>query len=417
MPRTDGRSWLIAVALLCACGEDAGRERHQAPSEGVLPSGGKAGGGEDAPDPEPVPGTSDGGSAGDNAGEGGAADAGRTGDVPDLTVGTELSLRVEGDAPTYVTLASAAVVEVAAGEGATSTAWDLVFEGWEIFTNGGASGSGKGAAFGPLPFTYFLAAEEPADVPFLIEDKAAGALRDWYFYDGQWHALYSRFHVYGVKSGQRLFKLQLLGYYGDVQGAPISALYHLRYAEVTPDSNGETIDIQKLDATAGGLGGDDQAASGCLTLATGEQRQLTPTQAAASSFWDLRFRRDSISVNGGLGGPGSVTAVDLDASATEGETLDSIKGLTAENQASRFAAVDYAALTASELDYRGDRIVSAFTDAWFDPSVQPHRLAEDDTWLVVGADGDSRYLIGFTGVEDASTEAAGTVVLRILRVR
>jgi len=185
---------------------------------------------------------------------------------------------------------------------------------------------------------------------------------------------------------------------------------------VTPDANGSVV-VGNLDATAGGLGGDADAPSICLTLGTGEQQALTPKAALASSSWDLCFRRDAVSVNGGLGGPGEVTAVDLDATETEGETLDAVKLLTPDGEAASFDALDYATLTARELEYHGDRIVSAFTDAWVDRSGEPPTLPQDSTWLVAGADGKSRYLLGFTGLERSTAEAAGTVVMRIQQVR
>lgn len=413
----------LGASVSCwSCGDDEPSTRRAAPNEGVLPSAGKPATDNDdepVPDDEPAPGAGGAGGSADTDGSGGDAETDAGGKpAEDFGVGTELRFTVSADAPTFVNLAAAGVVDVSSDERGASNDWDLVFEGWEIFTNGGASGGGKGAAFGPLPFTYFAAAKNPTDVPFLIEDKAAGAFRDWYFYDGQWHSLYSRYHVYGVKTGERLFKLQLLGYYGDVQGAPISALYHLRYAEVTESGTGDTVELEKLDATAGGLsGGTDEAPSGCLNLASGEKQQLTPSEAAASKLWDLRFYRDSISINGGLGGPGDVTAVDLEADATESETLDTIKALSAENQAAKFEAADYASLTAPSLKYRGDRIVSAFSDAWADTSTGVPELAEDNTWLVLSADGTSRFLLAVTSINHSTTEAPGTVVLRILKVR
>lgn len=416
--------WLLlgtCLALPCwACGDEKPLPRRAAPNDAVLPTAGRAGQASVGDAGSGSTGSGPDGSAGAGAAEspGPGGEGASSGSSPeDFRVGVELRITVAADAATFVNLAAAKVVDIGEAELRQSTEWDLAFRGWDIFTNGGASGGGKGAAFGPLPFTYFLAAVEPADVPFLVEDQAAGAFRDWYFYDGQWHSLYSRFHAYGVRSGERLFKVQLLGYYGDVQGAPISALFRLRYAEVTPQGAGQIVEISKLDATAGGLGGDDQAGSGSLILGTGEQQQLTPSQAAESSLWDLRFRRDSVSVNGGLGGPGRVTAVDLDAAATESETLEEIKTRTPENQASDFAALDYDALTSPNHKYRGDRIVSALTEAWADLSIDPPQLVNDASWLVAGADGKSRFLVGFTGLKHSTTESPGTVVMRIVKVR
>jgi hypothetical protein len=420
--RTDLRFF---AALFCfasmGCGDDHVPATHRAPGERILPSGGtpsrpgsSSGGGSSGTS---EPSTPDGGAPSPSEASTGGAGSGAGGEpTDDLSIGKELRIDVEVDVPTLVQLSTASVIHVD-GDYQASADWDLAFQGWDLFTNGGASGVGKGGAFGPLPFTYFLAGTDPTDVPFLIEDKAAGAFRDWYVYDGKWHTLYSRFHAYGVRRGDRVFKVQLLGYYGEVQGAPISALFQLRYAEVTPGANGSIVVVKNLDATAGGLGGDANAPSTCLTLGTGEQQALTPKAALESSSWDLCFRRDSVSVNGGLGGPGGVTAVDLDAAETEGETLDAAKLLTPEGEAASFDAVDFKALTAPGLQYHGDRIVSAFTDAWVDRSEEPPTLPQDSTWLVVGTDAKSRYLLGFTGLKNSTAEAAGTVVMRIQQVR
>jgi hypothetical protein len=410
--------WLVCLGAGCS-DHVASSKRHPAPGEGAAPA-------TSAPDPvepaEPEPAAADPSepNTGDSENAGGApsmADSGAAGSSPSvISVGQELRIDVGIDGPAFVQLSTASEVAIDGGD-AASLDWDLVFRGGDLFTNGGASGAGQGAAFGPLPLSYFLAAEDPTDVPFLIEDKSAGAFRDWYAYDEQWHALYSRFHDYGVKSGEQLFKLQVLGYYGDFQGAPISALYQLRYAEVTPGAQGSLVEVMNLDATAGGLGGSDSEPGGCLSLATGQQQALTPSAALASTSWDLCFRRDAISVNGGLGGPGGVTAVDLDAAATEIEMLSELKTRSAAGSAAAFAALDAAALSSPELEYHGDRIVSAFTDGWLDTSQEPARLLTDASWLVVGADGASRFLLVFSRLEPGSSAEARSVVLRIQRVR
>jgi hypothetical protein len=405
-----GLFWCLVVT---GCGDDQTHPTHRAPGEGVTPLGGAPGHAGGSSGSSGVTSKPEGGEtspqSSTSSGAGGAPS-------DEFSMEKELLIDVAVNHPTLVQLSTASELPVT-GDYQAASDWDLAFQGWDIFTNGGVSGAGKGSAFGPLPFTHFLAAENPTDVPFLIEDKAAGAFRDWYAYDEKWHTLYSRFHAYGVRRGDRVFKVQLLGYYGEVQGAPISALYQLRYAEVTPSANGSRVVVKNLDATAGGLGGDANAPSACLTLGTGEQQSLTPKAALESPSWDLCFRRDSVSVNGGLGGPGGVTAVDLDAAETEGETLDAIKVLTPEAKEASFDAVSFATLTAPGLQYRGDRVVSAFTDAWVDSSPEPPTLSHDSTWLVIGADGKSRYLLGFMALESSTAEAAGAVVMRIQQVR
>ena len=180
---------------------------------------------------------------------------------------------------------------------------DLAFEGLEIATNSGVSGPGAASAFGPLDPVVFLDDVAP-DVPFLVTDRTGGAFVRWYFYEGApSHALLTRLHVFGVKDGERLFKVQILNYYGVRDNAPVAALYDVRYAELFPDgTSGATAEATAIDGTLGGGSGASDAAGECLDLGTGERAMLTPDQAHASSAWHLCFRRENVSVNGEEGG-------------------------------------------------------------------------------------------------------------------
>lgn len=293
------------------------------------------------------------------------------------------------------------------------TDWDLAFIGWDIRTNGGASGPGKGSAMGPFEPGVYLNDSWP-NVPFTFVDRIGGAFGDWYFYDSAGgNVLYSRYHVYAVRRGDDLWKVQILGYYGDIAGAPVSALYSLRYARLAPIA-GETVTVTQIDATASGAGGLDAAPSDCLDLASGKRLSLTPVEAAASSDWHLCFRRDSITVNGELGGPGNVGAVDLDAAAVESETLAEIKSRTAESELARFETVDAAAFAGLAL--RGDRIVSAFDGDWVDQSSSPP-VPTQSAWAVIGADGQSRWLMQFVGFDEPTADSPGIVKARMKRVQ
>jgi hypothetical protein len=289
--------------------------------------------------------------------------------------------------------------------------WDIAFEGWEIYTNSGPSGVGSGAAFGPLDELSFLFDTVP-EVPFLREDATGGAFLDWYAYDGSAHQLWSRYGIFGVERGELRYKVQLLGYYGEALGAPVSALYQLRYATISEDGVGATVEIANLDATAGYPDISDDAASGCLNLQSGEQLSLTPSQARASDAWDLCFRRDAISVNGEEGGPSNVAAVALGASNSA--TLDEIKQLTEEASLEAFEDVEFDDLSDPNLSYRGDHVVSAFEELWVE---NPGKGADagDAVWLVRGGDGGSHYLFTVTDVQ-GSVEAATRVTLQIKRL-
>ncbi|MCK6589035.1 MAG: HmuY family protein [Polyangiaceae bacterium] len=145
-----------------------------------------------------------------------------------------LEIDVPSTGRVFVELTTPAVVEVP-GDPLTSTAWDMAFEGYDVFTNSGVSGPGESGALGPYAPAIFDSGIDPG-APILTRDAIGGPFHLWYGYDytNPAHVLYSRFHVFGVKDGDRLWKVQVLSYYGEVEGAPVSALYRIRYAELMP---------------------------------------------------------------------------------------------------------------------------------------------------------------------------------------
>jgi hypothetical protein len=322
--------------------------------------------------------------------------------------GTTLEVTLGPEQRTFVELGTPALVELA-DQGRGSIAWDLAFQGRDVFTNGGISGPGNSSAFGPLSAPTFLSDTAP-ETPLMLKDRAGGALLDWYDYGGATHQLFSRYHVYALRDGERLFKLQILSYYGERLGAPVSALYHVRYAEVTADGLGEAHDVADIDATAGGSQDDDDQPSGCLELDSEEVALLTPKEAAASEAWQLCFRREAIAVNGGLSGPRGVVAVDLQGDATANETEAEIQKRTAASEAGLFEEQDFAALSDPALAYRADGVVTAFGQRWLEPGSEPLSLS-DTVWLVIGADGASKYLMRLSDL--AGDPATGEATLKL----
>ena len=370
-------SWSL-ILFLAACSDGAGD------------ANGADGTGSDSKDPI----TADGGNGGDE------------GDEADV-----VHIPVTGQGATLFRFSGRESWEVEAVP--SDTDWDLAFTGWDVRTNGAVSGPGKGSAMGPFERDILLDDAWP-NVPFTFDDHIGGAFTDWYYYDFVGgYVLYSRYHVYGVRRGDDLFKVQILGYYGDIAGAPVSALYSLRYARLAP-TPGETITVTGIDGTASGVGGYEAAPAECLDLASGKRFSFTPEQAAASSEWHLCFRRDSITVNGELGGPGNVGAVNLDAASLQSETLDEIKARTAESELARFEALDASAF--AKASFRGDRIVSAFDGEWADFSASPP-VPTESTWAVIAADGESRWLLKFLEFDGATAEGPGIVKARIKRVQ
>lgn len=343
------------------------------------------------------------------SGAGGQGGGGTTTTEADpFASGTAMDVTVPDKGRVYVDLDTLATVDA-------SATWELAFEGKDIFTNGGESGTGLGKAFGPVDVADFASDEVPF-YPFLIEDEPGGAFVKWYAYDPSAHVLYGRYHVFGVRRQGALYKVQVLGFYGEVAGAPVAAIYSLRYAAVNAGGPGATQTLMDVDATAGGSMGTENDPSACLSLATGQLDLLLPAEAVANPDWDLCFRRAAISVNGGLGGPGGVEAVDLDRDKTKDEKLDEVMTRTAESELSRFEAVSYADLTEPSLPWTGDKILSAFTDKWLEPGASPVEPAYV-IWMVVGADGSTVFLVAFESFDGATDQGPGTVHMRVKKLK
>lgn len=346
---------------------------------------------------------------GDASGGGGVGGAGGAAGGDPLLEGTLLEVPT-GETTSYVDLDGPALV----GE---SDGWELRFSGKNIQTNGGVSGPENGAAFGPLDLVTFAEDTVPAEVPFLFEDEFGGAFARWFAYDGNEHVLFSRFHVYGIRRGDELYKLQLLGFYGEAQGAPVNGLFRIRYARVTDAGVEETVEVMELDGTAGGsMEPTDADPSGCLRFSTGEVLQLTPPEAKASADWDVCFRRATISVNGGEGAAASVEAVDLDLDKTAGETLAEVSERTAASELAAFDAVDAAVLSAPSVAWLFDGVISAFTNRWFTVGSDPLEPA-GLIWLVAGTDGETPYFVGFESFTGATAKSPGTVMLRVKAIQ
>jgi hypothetical protein len=334
-----------------------------------------------------------------------------TGSPPPLTdPGKLLEVPVPSQGRVFVSLQEPAVV-TPDGDGSTATNWDIAFEKYDAFTNSGVSGSGDGGAFGPLDIATYDEGKAP-NIPFLTKDYTGGPFRDYWAYDPMVHVLWVRYHVFGIREGDKLWKLQILGYYGEVQGAPVAAIYRLRWAEVTSAGIGPTQEIADIDGTAGGSQPTDDTPSECLDLGTGVRVFHTPAEAKTTKDWHLCFRRADVNVNGELGGPRNVTAVDLHADESKNESLAILKTRTDMSELPRFDAVGLAELTNPKLVWRGDRVLSAFSDYWIEPGSNPPKPTTF-SWLVSAADGVTPYLLIFDKFNGATAEGPGSIVLRI----
>lgn len=139
-------------------------------------------------------------------------------------------------------------------EGAADT-WDLQVEvaarAWNIWTNGGVRGSGRGAAFGPLDAStaanYASGTVSPGGrniVRLYRQDSTGGIFEEypWYAYDllGE-NKLWPNYRVYAIDTGSAHYKLQILGYYDE---AGVSGHYTLRYAALAGSRSFETLQVR-----------------------------------------------------------------------------------------------------------------------------------------------------------------------------
>jgi hypothetical protein len=90
-----------------------------------------------------------------------------------------------------------------------------------------------------------------------------------------------------------------------------------------------------------------------------------------------------------------------------------VQARTPDTEKGRFDTVDAAAL--ANQTYRGDRIVSAFSDLWIAKGSSPP-APRKDAWYVVAADGQGKYLLGFARFQGATDNHPGTVVMRVKAV-
>jgi hypothetical protein len=291
--------------------------------------------------------------------------------------------------------------------------WDLRFDGYHAFTNGGAAGVGKGASFGPSTDLDLLFDTIP-DVP-MRADLSDGAMMAWFWFSDA--GITSRFRVYGVRDASgRTFKVQVLNYYAEDDSGRASAQYTIRYAEVTPTQVGETIELSGINASAGGVSAPAGAPSGCVNLVNGEVLELTKDEWSTRPDWHLCFQRTDVFLNGGISGPSNVTAVDLEVDSDSGDDsglTDAEQGRSADSERARFDAIAYDELDASYLAWdKSYDVLPRIGTRWLTGSVE-HPDPVPGTWFVRGADGERYYAVYFTAVLPGTDSAAPRVQMQV----
>lgn len=259
--------------------------------------------------------------------------------LPDGPVGppvdtVELTIPLGDANPRYVSLLEGVTVEA-------DEAWDLRLEGWNIFLNGGESGEGRAGGIDmqllDLEMQFDELLRKNQILYFFFYDSYACALSDWWWYalDGT-HTLFSNYHTYIVRQGERDFALQWLDYYRVIDGAAAAGYPQFRWAEIPTDGGPLEIFEQDVDATAGGLGAAQDDPANRWTYFSFDEGviELSDEEAVTSASWDLGFKRFYVKSNSGLSGPGGVLTTDFDAD--RGETADEVLGFTPAGELARF---------------------------------------------------------------------------------
>lgn len=161
---------------------------------------------------------------------------------------------------------------------------------------------------------------------------------------------------------------QSLGLVDEVSGGAVT----------TVSENGDERVIY-VDATAGGIEGQDQHAWVYISLQSGEAVALTDLEALKSKGWDLAFKRFLVRTNSGDSGPGDGGAIRiaLDWDEVDASTLGA-KQLPVEQWFD-----DDCMLGVDETD----QLITSFT-GWSEYDESTHVLnAAKVTYVVAGADG------------------------------
>ena len=231
-------------------------------------------------------------------------------------------------------------VDLLEGE-ANADAWDIRAEGWQLFLNGGESGPERAGGIDmellDLEMKFGELNRKNQMLYFFFYDSYACALSDWWWYalDGT-HTLFSNYHVYVARRGDRDFAVQMIDYYRVIDNSAEAGYPEFRWAEIPTDGGPTELFDEDIEATAGGLGAvfDDPANKWTYFSFDEGVLDLTDEQSLTDDRWDLGFKRFNIKSNSGLSGPAGVVTLDFDID--RGEEAADVLEFTPATELPRF---------------------------------------------------------------------------------
>jgi hypothetical protein len=133
----------------------------------------------------------------------------------------------------YIDFSTGSVVHPA--DPRSSTDWDLEFTNYEVHQNATIFGPGQCGTYEvwreQTDSTNFNETSTAPTAPqAYFADNLGSVMANWYDYDGNSHILSSKNHVYAIRSGGHNYKLQIVTYYKDISGTPVSGWYTFRWA-------------------------------------------------------------------------------------------------------------------------------------------------------------------------------------------
>jgi len=131
----------------------------------------------------------------------------------------------------YLSFASGGAVTVA--DPATSLAWDIHIDGYDMHFNAGDHGAGDAGGYSAhiVDLAHADVIQAAPSPTLYLADSVVSVFSTWYDYDGATHQLSPTSAIYLVNDGTRIWKVQILSYYNPATDA--SGWYKIRFAPLS----------------------------------------------------------------------------------------------------------------------------------------------------------------------------------------